>query len=129
MGNASSGAAGGGAPASAGGVRTVSTGGSHSPATPATPRSPSPPHGEAFVFPPSPQRAPLKAAEGSPEAPRRPRPRSNTVSESTNIPDKRKLPTVFKWGGGGKQVSVRPFVQPNRLPRLSNDPKTYIYFF
>lgn len=36
----------------------------------------------------------------------RQRPRSNTVSEGTKIPDNRKvLPTVFKWEGGGKQVN------------------------
>jgi hypothetical protein len=36
------------------------------------------------------------------------RPRSNTVSEgtTTKISDRKVLPTVFKWEGGGKQVYI-----------------------
>ncbi|KAL7296417.1 hypothetical protein TKK_0010427 [Trichogramma kaykai] len=34
------------------------------------------------------------------------RPRSNTVSEGTTQQDKKTLPTVFKWEGGGKQVFI-----------------------
>lgn len=36
-----------------------------------------------------------------------PRPRSNTLTESSKLVDDLKvLPTVFKWDGGGKQVSI-----------------------
>uniref|UniRef100_A0A6M2DIR3 5'-AMP-activated protein kinase subunit beta-1 n=1 Tax=Xenopsylla cheopis TaxID=163159 RepID=A0A6M2DIR3_XENCH len=50
-----------------------------------------------------------------------PRPRSNTLSEGTKNEDHSKLPTVFKWGGGGRQVYISgTFTEWKALPMVKS---------